>query len=116
MRTVNLIEELDRLLPDSQIIEDITSILWQKGSKGAEIELERAKVLVPPNTRLEVVTKSLFKEYYDVGFGTCYRAQVAVGGVADQAHGILGAEYCFATLYYSQEQQIITVDFHEDMR
>ncbi|AFY54617.1 hypothetical protein Riv7116_2085 [Rivularia sp. PCC 7116] len=41
---------------------------------------------------------------------------VAIGGITSQKHGILTAKYCFATLYYNDERQLFTMDFHEGMR
>jgi hypothetical protein len=105
---------MDQILPDIHILKDVSRILWQE-AKG-EIELEEGVVSVPEGTAIEMVTKAFFKEYFEeIKFGT-YRVQVAIGGVQDQKFGMLYAKYCFATLYYNEKANLVTLDFHKDMR
>jgi hypothetical protein len=116
MTTAEMIEHLEAILTDSKIVRDIDDLLSQRDDKGnVELHLNDQIVLVPPDTSVSVVTKALFKDYYDTGFGT-YKVQVAIGGVSTQEYGVIEARYCFATLYYNENLQVITADFHEAMR
>lgn len=86
---------------------------------GVKIELDEAdgkKVFVTENTQIEIITKALLKEYYDVNFSSGYRVQVALGGIKDKKYGILYPRYCLATLYYNLEGQMFALDFHKNMR
>ncbi|MEO0844399.1 MAG: hypothetical protein AAF063_36865, partial [Cyanobacteria bacterium J06643_5] len=116
MTTSRLYLLLDETLPDEQIIQDLSDRIWNdKELKGINIELNDQWKFVPENTPISIVTKALFKEYYDIPFGT-YKVMVAIGGITSQKHGILKAKYCFATLYYNDDCQICSIDFHEEMR
>ena len=114
MENSSLDEAIDQILSDVHIFTDVSRILWQE-AKG-EIELEGEVVNIPENTTIEMVTKAFFKEYSgEVKFGT-YRVQVAIGGIQDRRFGTLYAKFCFAALYYNEKANLITVDFHKDMR
>jgi uncharacterized ParB-like nuclease family protein len=115
MNTTEIIKGLDKILSDAQIIRDISHILWGE-TASTEVELNGSKIVVPLNEPIDIVTKAFFKEYFDIGYGNCYRVQIAIGGVVDQSYGLLCAKYCFATLYYNEKQLVITVDFHSEMR
>lgn len=116
MSTSRLYSLLDQTLPDEQIIKDLSDRIWNdKELRGINIELNEEWKFVPENTPINIVTKALFKEYYDIPFGT-YTVMVAIGGIKSQKHGILTAKYCFATLYYNDECQLFSMDFHEEMR
>lgn len=118
MAYINVIKAINEALPDEQIGKDISNIL-QKYAKqgGVEVELSEDKLLViPENVPIDIVTKSFFKEYYDINFRSGYRVQVAIGGIQNQKYGILYAKYCFATLYYNEESKMLTIDFHKDMK
>ncbi len=116
---INLVTEaLDAVLPDERILRDLTQALAEAGgasSQDADIETEHGHVRISPDAEKAIVTKAFFKEYYDIPFGV-YRVQVALGGVEKQQHGVLYARYCFATLYYNRRGEVITVDYHTDMR
>lgn len=114
MSTVKVAEMLNSTLPNNQILNDVSQIIWETGE--GQIELEGEKNYIPKGTVVDVVTKAFFLEYFDIGFGTCYKVEVAIGGVVDEKHGIFSARYCFATLYYNQDCHLITVDFHKEMR
>ncbi len=108
---------IDNFLPDERVLDDVFLLLREdQGPEGTAIEFETGRVRVPENPQVAVVTKAYLKEYYDVGFGSGYRVQVAIGGVQEEQFGILKARYCFATLYYNCEREMITADFHQDMR
>lgn len=116
MNTSNLFSMLDKALPDEQIIKDLSNTIWQeKESGGIDIEVDDRKQFIPENISFDIVTKALFKEHYNLGFGT-YRVMVAIGGIKSCKHGVLIANCCFATLYYNDKCQVITVDFHDNMR
>lgn len=106
---------LDEFLPDTQIQKDLSNILW-KDSEECEVELEEGKLKIPCNTLLEIISKSYRKNIYPVGFGNYYAAQVAIGGIKEQRSGILYPVYCFATLFYDSDKDLITTDVHSEMR
>lgn len=116
MNTNDLVDILDKVLPDARITQDLADILNNLSAAGKGVELSEAIILIPKQTYLEVVTKAFFKENYRIAFDTGYRVQVAIGGVRKEESGILFPEYCFATLYYNEGRSLVTVDFHEDMR
>jgi hypothetical protein len=111
---IDLLDLLDKALPDSQVVSDISRILWRE-SNGL-VELEEGDLSVPQSVPIEIVTKAFFKEYYDISFGNCFRTQVAIGGIEYQDSGVLFAKFCFATLYYKEKGALITIDFHKSMR
>lgn len=90
--------ELDEFLPNKLIQEDLSRILWMENPE-EPIELEEKYVMVPHGCPLEVVSKSYRKNFYEIGFGNYYAAQVAVGGVIEEKSGIISPKYCFATLF-----------------
>ncbi len=106
---------LDDFIRDSQIKHDLLNILWEDELE-CEIELETGTIKVPRDTLLEVVSKSYRQNKYGIGFGNYYAAQVAIGGVKKQQCGLLYPVYCFATLFYNSERNIITTDVHPEMR
>lgn len=117
MTTTEIIESLEAILTDEKITNDINNILWKdidKDADSVEIYLDGEKpIFIPRGAKISVVTKALFSEHYEVGFGV-YRIEVAIGGVLSQEHGILEAGYCFALLYYNENLQVITVDYSEN--
>jgi hypothetical protein len=105
---------IDETLPDRKLLDDLFQVLWWEG--GGTVELEGREVHIPEGTKIDIVTKACIVERFDVGFGSCFRALVAIGGVARQEFGVLTANYCFATLHYDIEGKVITTDFHLEMR
>ena len=109
MTTSRLYLLLDETLPDEQIVQDLSDIIWNdKELKGINIELNDEWKFVPENTPISIVTKALFKEYYDIPFGT-YKVMVAIGRITNNKDE-LTAEYCFATLYYNDHCQLFSMD------
>ncbi len=118
MTADHLEQVLEEVLPDQQVLVDLQKILTPIAQNGvASIALDDDKrVSLPPDSRMEIVTKAFFKEYYGrVGFGV-FRVLIAIGGFSPDKHGIHRAEHCFATLYYNRRCQLITHDFHEEFR
>jgi hypothetical protein len=110
---------LDDFLPDSKIKEDLLNMLWEDELEcelECEIELETENVKVPRDAFLEVISKSYRQNNYNIAFGNYYAAQVAIGGVKKLQSGILYPVYCFATLFYDLDRDVITTDVHSDMR
>ena len=108
---------IDDALSDDQVVKDVLGALQdEKEPEWTTIEFENGDVRFPANPQITIVTKAYVVERYDIGFGSGYRIQVAVGGVQEQAFGILKAKYCFATLYYNHSREAITIDFHKEMR
>ncbi|WP_427160445.1 hypothetical protein ACQFX9_01840 [Aliinostoc sp. HNIBRCY26] len=80
------------------------------------LELAQRTIIVPRNVQLEVVSKSYRQNNYQIGFGNYFAAQIAIGGVKKIESGILDQVYCFATIFYTLDKRIITVDVHSEMR
>lgn len=74
------------------------------------VELDQHWISVSWPTPLEIVGRSYHDSEYEAPFGR-YRAVVAIGGVVSREHGILVAGTCFATLYYTDEIGLLSVDF-----
>lgn len=115
MNTSTLSEALDYAIPDDKIVMDLRDIL-QKGIEGAttSIELNGKWAPVPVSVPITVVTKAFFVERFDTGFGA-YKVLAALGAVKQVSSLWLEAEYCFSTLYYNHDMELITLDFHVDM-
>lgn len=125
MSTESLTAALNAALPDELVFAELRQIFAESSlTHGAlRIEIDDARwVDVPPEAPLEVVAKTFVIENYVSRFSTGFRAQVAIGGVVS---GIrcderdrtdrepVQARYCFATLFFSRERKLITIDFHE---
>ncbi|MDE0874545.1 MAG: hypothetical protein OSA88_11810 [Acidimicrobiales bacterium] len=108
--TTNHTSELDTWLPDQQVVEDVRRIV-QAESQG-QLEFDSGTTTVPSGTAYEVVSKAFIKQPSNIGFGSCFRAVVAIGEVAE-ANGILKSEFGFATAWYSDSGNLITTDFSE---
>jgi hypothetical protein len=118
--TDELFNLLDNALSNDKVKKDLLEILKKEAkADGTWIifdEEQDEKILVPNNVNIEVVTKALFKEYFeDIDFGV-YRVMIAIGDVQDKKHGLLIAKYCFATLWYNKSCELNTIDFHTEMR
>lgn len=115
MSSFELEKSIDTVIPNAKVSKDIFAYLKQEGDT-VQIEIDQEYIFVPKDARMDIVNKMYIKEYYDICFGTGYRVQVAIGGVRLQKHGILYAQYGFATLYYDDQGEVITIDFHTEMR
>jgi hypothetical protein len=115
MERLNQEFDIDLFLPDSLVQDDLQKILWTDGDE-CKIELETDDIVIPKDTKLEVVDKIYRKNIYDVSFGNYFYTHVAIGGVKKVSGGIIIPVYCFATLFYTSSRKMITVDFHSDMR
>ncbi|WP_414620672.1 hypothetical protein [Calothrix sp. CCY 0018] len=80
MSTSRLFSVLDKALPDEKIIQDFSDRIWNdKELNGTYVELNNEWKFIPDNAPLDIVTKALFKEYFEIPFGT-YKVMVAIGG------------------------------------
>ena len=115
-RQILLLHLLDEILSDSQINKNLLHLLRGSRANGHPvIEIEGSSVRVPVNVGFKVVTKAVIKDRYNSGFGVL-RAQVAIGDVIDHEDGDVDAKYCFATLYYDNDCNLISSDFHKNLR
>ena len=103
---------LRETLPADRISADLAAVL-SEGHK--PVELGDDRVVVPSGAELTVVARSVHTYEVRIGFGDHYRVLVAVGGIDSVEHGIVRAGICFATLWYSTELKLITVDFAKEM-
>lgn len=101
---------LERLLPDNVVVRDLRSLL---AGAGCYFELGGKKIRVPPSARMNVVARSYHTYEYDLGFGDHYRVLIAVGGIVRIRYGIAKAKLSFASLWYSEERKLVTVDFRK---
>jgi len=112
-----LLKNLDDVLPDYKIIADLREII-REGTEGNQthIEINETWISVPVQVPIVMITKAFFKEYFDgVGFGT-YKVLVSLGPPVQKKSGLMEPEYCFSTLYYNNDAELITLDFHSEMR
>ena len=80
------------------------------------VEPDNDAVHIPIDVSITVITKAFFKEYFDeIGFGT-FKAMLALGKVTKKKSGYIEAEYGFSTLYYDDNANFITSDFHTEIR
>jgi hypothetical protein len=118
MTHLDVIEYLDTVLSDQVVVDDLIKILSDP-SVNWKIFLDEDKegvISLPNDVPFEITTKCVLKEYYDVGFGSSLRVTVAVGGVSSFGHGVIAAKYFFATMYYTIDSKLITLDYHKEMR
>jgi len=123
MNTSHILQRLDSILPNHQIIQDVAQqfdkmILKNAKKTRNEIEIEiedQAIIIIPRQVSVEIVTKALYKEYFDISFGTGYRILAALGGIKEIEFGIIEPVYCFITMYYDSKLNLIAVDFHKNM-
>lgn|GEM_PF-2449088 len=116
LNTHSLKRLLTNTLPDQIIIEDVHKIL--KDNDPVEeclIEIDDTLISVPLQAPIHIITRAFYDETLRVRFGT-YRVQVAIGDVVTDQHSEAEATYCFATLYYDDHKNLITIDFHSAMR
>jgi len=107
--------DLNCFLPDKLVISDLKRILKEEVGE-LPVELGKARVVIPIDAKLEVISKIYRQDKYKVGFRNYYRVQVAIGGIVKQNAGILYPKYCFVTLFYTDKKELITLDFHAQMR
>ncbi len=116
MNKKKLEQLLDELLPDSKVIDDINQELAEAYLDSAHAKSDEDTALVPIGVSITVITKAFFKEYLDeIGFGT-FKVMLALGQVTKKKSGYIEAEHGFSTLHYSDVAELITVDFHAEMR
>lgn len=108
--------ELDKALPDGDVLEHLRRLLFDEMQGQIDLGGSVGVVNVPNDAALVMVTKLFLKEYQDdLGFGA-FRALTAVGEVVICSDGTVEPEFCFASLYYNRDAQLITVDFHTNWR
>jgi hypothetical protein len=120
MNTEYLFEVIDEILPDKKIVYDFLNAISQLENQNSDsqvicIEVDDEEKYIPIDVDVKIITKAVFKEYTDIGFGT-YRVMIAVGGIDRQEYGIIFPKHFFATLYYGSDCNFITSDFHNEMR
>lgn len=123
MNTNHILQHLDSILPNHKIIQDVAQQLDKMTLKSAkknrdevEIEIEdQAIIIVPRQMSVEIVTKALYKEYFEISFGTGYRVLAVLGGIKEIEFGIIEPVYSFITMYYDSELNLIAIDFHKNM-
>lgn len=112
-KTHDLIEIINILLSDTRILEDTINVLKEEIKAGGFDKLPIEK-MPDINMPIEVVNKKFVYTKYEVGFANHYVARVAVGGVERCRNGVIVPKYFFATLHYSDDLRLITVDFHDE--
>lgn len=113
MNTIALVELINNLLPDEKILEDVSCALNSELEKGGFSNLALEEV-PPKDIKSEVLTKRFIMNNYETGFGNHYVSKVAIGGVERHRNGVVIPKYFFATLYYTEDLRLITVDFEDE--
>jgi hypothetical protein len=113
MNTKSLIDLLDNLLPDQRILKDVNHALKEEIEKGRFSDLSPEEI-PSSDVALEIINKRFINSRYEVGFGNHYICRVAVGGVQRNRNGIIVPKYFFATLHYTDDLRLITIDFHDE--
>lgn len=114
--TENLNIVIDDALPNHKIIHDVQEEMRDdNNSDTISVEISGKFISVPLDVPIFVITKAFFKEYYSLPFGT-YRVMVSLGQPVETKGKSLKPLYCFVTLWYNDDLQVITSDFHGDMR
>ncbi|HBN77886.1 hypothetical protein [Rubinisphaera italica] len=108
----NYLSDLDSWLPDELVIEDVRRFI-EIEAKG-KLEMDSGLLVIPAGIVYEVVSKALIKQEPNIGFGSCFRAVVAVGGSTKQSSGILKALFVFVTFWYTISGKLITMDYAEE--
>lgn len=116
MTLSSLAAELDRAFPIEKVALDFRSYFFSDTSDTTvSVELEGKSVDIPRDAPVETVSKVLFFEAFDVGFGTSCRVLLAVGGVKAVTHGIAYAHIVFTLLYYNIQGELITAELSDTM-
>ncbi len=109
--TTAYISELDAWLPDSKAVSELRRVV--EIDAGGCIEYDSGPRNVPANADYEVVSKALIKQPKELGFGSCFRVVVAIGGLIEDGTGIVKSKFGFATSWYNINGSLITTDFSE---
>lgn len=108
---VDLAAAMDLVLPQERILADVQRLL----ADAERVELDGEWIAIAPDCELMIVARSCHERRVEVGFGTHFRALVAVGVIREVQHGIVEPGLCFASLWYSDKGELITVDFTSSM-
>lgn len=111
MTTKEIIDILNDILSDRRVLEDFYLVLSGEIARGGFSELSTGETL--RDTPVEVINKKFIYMKYETGFGSHYVAKVAVSGIKSHGNGVLVSNNFFASLYYSEDLRLITVDFHD---
>ncbi len=103
---------LNSILPDSKIYEDLQECFKECGY---DLELtDNVITKIPSDVNCEIVTKIYYHENFKhVGFGTIV-VLISIGKFIEDEHGLHSAEYCFFTLHYNDDCEMVTYDVHEE--
>lgn len=103
---------LDAVLSDVRVTSDLRTVL---GEAGNIVELNENRVQVAPDASIHIVARSAHTYEVSMGYGDHFRVLAAIGGVAVVTHGVPHPRFCFATLRYTMEGDLINVDFSKEM-
>ncbi len=112
----SIVSDIEQLLPNRIVNDTLKKVLDQALLDGMYvIEVEEGTLRIPLTVEIIVLTKAVFKEYLPLeGFGDI-KVLVSLGEVLGK-NGIYRSRYCFTTLYFNGEANLITCDFHTDWR
>ena len=111
---------LDEALPDDLVRGALARIFRTCETVAGHVHVEFEEVPagyvpVPLDAEIGVVTKSFFVVRLGPTFAT-FEAQVAIGGIIGSEEKVLRARYCFATLFFNENRECFTADFHIEAR
>jgi hypothetical protein len=99
---------MDEILPVAKVVADVSHVLQQANGR---IELEDGWIEVPKDAPVQVLSRNMSLAEGQFGFGNCFRAVVAIGGLEEPSDGVLSPRICFATPWYNESGRFITIDF-----
>lgn len=111
--TFRISEILDTLIPDALAISHVKSAISESLYHG--VEFDDGVMVIPEECQYVIFSKSVTCHRMDVGFGSVYRCVVSIGNVHLDAHKIPVSEYCFVTVWYSLDAELITMDFDKTL-
>ncbi len=123
MNTLDLINALNKILPDNKIIDDALSALRQREINGSfQLRIGQETLSIPNGTPIVIVTKAVYKETLDSSILTntigkptgTYKVLVSVGSIQDWRGGIPAGQYCFAAIYYDDQLALVNVEFYKE--
>ena len=114
------VDRLDEALPDDLIRKAVARIFQKCETVAGHVHVEfevvpAGYVPVPMDAKIGIVTKSFFVVRLGPIFAT-FEAQVAIGGIVGSEEKPLRARYCFATLFFNENRECFTADFHIEAR
>lgn len=113
----NAFQSIDLILPDSQIVNDIESLLRSsefRFSEDGSVIIDGEKRFVPSDVKITVVGKIAYSWNFNATYGEKYfRVKIALGEMHDTNRGWVDAQFGFLVLMYDENAQFMKADWFE---